>query len=204
MLGAAQEDRPDLRTLDQSENLRNAELRIEQGRYLPEIVLFGSYGVTAQQNGSPDFFADPKLRAFSQQAGLRVTWPLFSGFSKDARIDQKVAALRQVQSQKRLAKARADAEIKTVWDQLQQARSRAQGQRKAVEQAERGFEIVSAEYKEGVMGQLELTDAEVALRQSEFNYASAVYDFLVAQANLDLALGKVPMVDLTTSNEPVQ
>ena len=204
LLGAAQEDRPDLRTLDQSENLRNAELRIEQGRYLPEIVLFGSYGVTAQQNGSPDFFADPKLRAFSQQAGLRVTWPLFSGFSKDARIDQKVAALRQVQSQKRLAKARADAEIKTVWDQLQQARSRAQGQRKAVEQAERGFEIVSAEYKEGVMGQLELTDAEVALRQSEFNYASAVYDFLVAQANLDLALGKVPMVDLTTSNEPVQ
>ena len=204
LLGAAQEDRPDLRTLDQSENLRNAELRIEQGRYLPEIVLFGSYGVTAQQNGSPDFFADPKLRAFSQQAGLRVTWPLFSGFSKDARIDQKVAALRQVQSQKRLAKARADAEIKTVWDQLQQARSRAQGQRRAVEQAERGFEIVSAEYKEGVMGQLELTDAEVALRQSEFNYASAVYDFLVAQANLDLALGKVPMVDLTTSNEPVQ
>ena len=203
LLGAAaQEDRADLRTLDQSENLRNAELRIEQGRYLPEIVLFGSYGVTAQQNGSPDFFADSKLRAFSQQAGLRVTWPLFSGFSKDARIDQKVAALRQVQSQKRLAKARANAEIKTVWDQLQQARSRAQGQRKAVEQAERGFEIVSAEYKEGVMGQLELTDAEVALRQSEFNYASAVYDFLVAQANLDLALGKVPMVDLTNSSEP--
>ena len=33
LLGAAQEDRPDLRTLDQSENLRNAELRIEQGRY---------------------------------------------------------------------------------------------------------------------------------------------------------------------------
>ena len=204
LLGDAQEDRPDLRTLDQSENLRNAELRIEQGRYLPEIVLFGSYGVTAQQNGSPDFFADSKLRAFSQQAGLRVTWPLFSGFSKDARIDQKVAALRQVQSQKRLAKARANAEIKTVWDQLQQARSRAQGQRKAVEQAERGFEIVSAEYKEGVMGQLELTDAEVALRQSEFNYASAVYDFLVAQANLDLALGKVPMVDLTNSSEPVK
>ena len=52
------------------------------------------------------------------------------------------------------------------------------------------------------MGQLELTDAEVALRQSEFNYASAVYDFLVAQANLDLALGKVPMVDLTNSSEP--
>ena len=201
LFGVAQGARPDLRTLDQSEDLRRAELRIEQARYLPEIVLFGSYGVTAQQNGSPDFFANSKLRAFSQQAGLRITWPLFGGFSKDARIDQKQAALRQVRVQRRLANSRADAEIKTIWDQLQKARLSAQGQRKAVEQAERGFEIVSAEYREGVMGQLELTDAEVALRQSEFNYAGAVYDFLVAQANLDLAVGKVPMVDSTSQNE---
>ncbi|HIF38831.1 MAG TPA: TolC family protein [Gemmatimonadetes bacterium] len=200
-LDTAQEARPDLRTLDQSEDLRRAELRIERARYLPEVVLFGSYGVTAQQNGSPDFFADPKLRAFSQQAGLRVTWPLFGGFSKDARIDQKQAALSQVRVQRRLARARAGAEIKTIWDQLQEARLRAHGQRKAVELAERGFEIVSAEYREGVMGQLELTDAEVALRQSEFNYAGAVYDFLVAQANLDLAVGKVPMVDSTSQSE---
>jgi outer membrane protein TolC len=52
-----------------------------------------------------------------------------------------------------------------------------------------------------MMGPLELTDAEVALRQSEFNYAGAVYDFLVAQANLDLAVGKVPMVDSDSQNE---
>ena len=38
-------------------------------------------------------------------------------------------------------------------------------------------------------------DAEVALRQSEFNYAQAVYDFLVARAQLDQATGRVPMVD---------
>jgi outer membrane protein len=201
LLSTAQEERPDLRALEQSEGLRSAELRMERSRYLPEIVLFGSYGVTAQQNGSPDFFADPKLRAFSQQAGLRVTWPLFSGFSKDARIDQKQAALRQVRAQGRLARARADAEIRTVWNRLQEAKLRAGGQQKAVQQAGRGFEIVSAEYREGMMGPLELTDAEVALRQSEFNYAGAVYDFLVAQANLDLAVGKVPMVDSDSQNE---
>ena len=61
--------------------------------------------------------------------------------------------------------------------------------------AQRGFEIASAQYREGIGSQLELTDAEVALRQSEFNYAQAVYDYLVFRAQLDEAVGQVPMVD---------
>ena len=66
----------------------------------------------------------------------------------------------------------------------------------AVDQAGRGFEIARAKYSEGLGSRLELTDAEVALRQSEFNYAQAVYDYLVARAQLDEAIGQVPLVDL--------
>jgi outer membrane protein TolC len=64
-----------------------------------------------------------------------------------------------------------------------------------VTQAQRGFEIASAQYREGLGSQLELTDAEVALRQSEFNYAQAVYDYLVFRAQLDEAVGEVPLVN---------
>jgi outer membrane protein TolC len=142
-----------------------------------------------------NFFGESMQRATTKQAGLRVTWPIFSGFSKDARIDQRAAALRQIQAQSRLARSRAASEVETVWDQVGEARDRAAAQRKAVGQAQRGFEIASAQYREGLGSQLELTDSEVALRQSEFNYAQAVYDFLVAQANLDHAMGYVPMVD---------
>jgi hypothetical protein len=35
----------------------------------------------------------------------------------------------------------------------------------------------------------------VALRQSEFNYAQAVYDYLTFKAQLDEATGNVPMVN---------
>ncbi len=168
---------------------------MERVKYLPEVVLFGSYGILAQQNGNPAFFGRSDQRTSSSQVGLRVTWPIFSGFSKDARIDQKRASLRQAESVTRVAQARAESEVETVWDQMQEARARADAQRRAVQQAQRGFEIASAQYREGLGSQLELTDSEVALRQSEFNYAQAAYDFLVAQANLDLAVGSVPMVD---------
>ena len=192
---AVQEGRSDLRQLNFSEQLRQSELSLEQVQYLPEIVFFGSYGILAQQNGNPAFFGESNQRTYSSQAGIRVTWPIFSGFSKDARVDQRRASLRQAETLSRLARARADSEVETIWDQMLEARARADAQRMAVQQAHRGFDIASAQYREGLGSQLELTDSEVALRQSEFNYAQAAYDFLVAQANLDLAVGSVPMVD---------
>jgi len=192
---AALEGRSDLRQLDLSEGLRQSELSLERVQYLPEIVLFGSYGILAQQNGDLRFFGNSNERSSSSQAGLRITWPIFSGFSRDARVDQKRASLRQAEAMTRIARARADSEVETLWDQMLEARARADAQRRAVRQASRGFDIASAQYREGLGSQLELTDSEVALRQSEFNYAQAAYDFLVAQANLDLAMGSVPMVD---------
>ena len=192
---AAREGRSDLRQLLFSEQLRQSELSLERVQYLPEIVLFGSYGVLAQQNGNPAFFGESNQRTYSSQVGVRVTWPIFSGFSKDARIDQRRASLRRAETVSRVARARAESEVETVWDQMVEAKARADAQHLAVQQASRGFEIASAQYREGLGSQLELTDSEVALRQSEFNYAQAAYDFLVAQANLDLAVGSVPMVD---------
>jgi outer membrane protein TolC len=168
-------------------------MRLEQVEYLPRISLFGNYGISSQQNGDPAFFGAP--RAYSRAVGVQLTVPIFQGFQRDARIDQKRAALRQAETQTGLARSQATAEVRTLLEQADEARARADGQRLAVVQAGRGFDIARAQYREGLGSQLELTDAEVALRQSEFNYAQAVYDFLVARARLDAAAGRVPLVE---------
>jgi outer membrane protein TolC len=159
------------------------------------VSFFGNYSINAQQNGSPDWFGDEMSRATSKWVGISVSLPVFSGFSRDSRIDQKRALLNQARNQSALARLQAEGQVKSVREQAEEALERARGQRLAVEQARRGFEIASAQYREGLSSQLEQRDAEVALRQSEFNYAQAVYDFLVFQAQLDEAVGQVPMVD---------
>ena len=188
--------RSDIRQLEMTRDLRHSELRIEQVEYLPKVFAFGSYGLAAQQNGRPDFFGRSVERGSSKQVGLRVTIPIFSGFGRDARIDQRRAALRQAETQTRMATDRAEVQLRNLVDEVHEARARASGQGLAVAQAGRGYEIASAQYREGLGGRLELTDAEVALRQSEFNYAQAVYDYLSARARLDEAAGRVPMVDV--------
>jgi len=110
-------------------------------------------------------------------------------------VGQARAVLNQARNQSLLARVQAESQVKSILEQAQEALERARGQKLAVAQAQRGFEIASAQYQEGLSSQLELTDAEVALRQSEFNYARAVYDFLVFRAQLDEATGSVPMVN---------
>jgi outer membrane protein TolC len=193
----AQELRSDLRQLELTQSLRKTEMRLEQVEYLPRISLFGNYVISAQDNGSPSFFGrGDGQRAYSRNVGIQVSLPIFQGFSRDARIDQKRAVLRQAETETEYASDQARSEVRTLVDQADEAFMRATGQRLAVTQAQRGFEIASAQYREGLGSQLELTDAEVALRQSEFNYAQAVYDYLVARAELDQATGRVPLVDV--------
>ena len=129
--------------------------------------------------------------------GIRVSFPIFSGFRRDARIDQKRAALRQAETDSRIAVDQASVQLRNLIDQVDEAQARAAGQRLAVTQAMRGYEIASAQYKEGLGSQLELTDSEVALRQSEFNYAQAVYDYLTTRSQLDEAVGQVPLIDVS-------
>lgn len=191
LVESARERRSDIRQADLTEELRHTEMRVDQTEYLPEISLFGTYQVNASQNGDPTFFGAP--RAYSRRVGVQVTLPVFNGFQREARIDQRRAGLREARAQAALTRDEAEREVRDVVDEAYEARARAAAQARAVEQAGRGFEIASAQYREGIGSQLEVTDAEVALRQSAFNYAEAVYDYLVARARLDRATGEVPL-----------
>lgn len=196
-LSLALGQRSDLRQLELTEELRHTEMRAEQAAYLPEITLFGNYIISAQNNGAPSFFATGSgQRADSKFFGLRVSLPIFKGFGRVARVDQKRAALREARANSEQAVQAAQSQVRTIMEAVEEAVLRARGQRLAVRQAQRGFEIASAQYAEGIASQLELTDAEVALRQSEFNYAQAVYDYLVARAQFDEATGRVPLIDV--------
>jgi outer membrane protein len=187
----AMQQRSELRQLELMEDLRRAEMRAEQSEYLPTVSLFGSYSINAQQSGNPAFFGNDSQRAYGRQVGVQVTMPLFSGLQRPARVAQRQLAIRQVREQRTLVEDQVEHQVRTFADQVAEARERAAAQRLGVQQARRGYQIATVQYREGISSALELTDAEGALRQSEFNYAEAVYDYLVAQARLQEAMGIV-------------
>jgi outer membrane protein len=193
LLQRARDGSSKLAQLELAEDLRSAELQVERAAYLPRVALFGSYQVHAQQDGRADFFGQSGLRGYGRLVGVQVSVPVFTGLQRGARVKQKQAAIRQIRTQREVAADRIRDRVRTVLEEAEEARLRVRGQRLAVTQARRGFEIASSQYREGLGSQLELTDAEVALRQSEFNYAEAVFDYLSSRARLDALLGQVPL-----------
>ncbi len=188
----ALDQRSDIRELRLNSDLRHAQLASQRSEYFPKLSIFGSYDITAQQNDPLNFFGRSNQRTTSAVAGLRVELPIFQGFQRAARMSQTRALIDQIDAQVARLEYETSSDIQTLMDQVGETRLRAIAQRRAVDQAERGFQIASAEYREGVGSQLQVTDAEVALRQSEFNYAQAVYDYLSALANLDATVGTAP------------
>jgi len=185
--------RSDVRQLQASISVEEARLQVEKSEYFPKLSLFSNYNLTAQQDGSPVFFgnnSDQRVR--TSVAGVQVQIPIFSGFARNARVQQANARIQQNQFRLDRLERQAASELRTWIDNTQEAQQRAASQRRAVEQAQRGYEIASAQYNAGLGSQLQITDAEVALRQSEFNYAQAVFDYLNARAGLEAAVGLVP------------
>jgi outer membrane protein len=129
LLELARRQRSDLRQLELTRRLRGAKLRAEQSEYLPKVSLFGVYAVTAVEDGSPRFFGGSDgLRQYGHQVGVQVSLPLFSGFQRPARAQQRRVALRQTEVQQRLAQVEVQNELRTLRDQVIEARERAEAQ----------------------------------------------------------------------------
>ena len=192
LIGTALLLRTDVRQLQATVSLEEARVKTVKGQFYPTLSLFSNYNVMAPQNGGPQFFGTTANRTTTAAAGLQISMPIFQGFGRFAQVHQAEAVVRQNETRLERVEQETLNQVRTLLDATRESRARAQSQRRAVAQAQRGYDIASAEYSEGIGSQLQVTDAEVVLRQSEYNYALAIYDHLVARAQLELAIGMVP------------
>jgi outer membrane protein TolC len=192
----ANSNRTDLQQARLQRDLEEARVKYERTQLFPSLSAFFNWGLQAQENGALNFFGEnPDQRFTTSAVGLQLDVPIFSGARRWNRVEQRKIGVRQAEERIGDLRQRAANEVVTVLSNLTEARSRAEAQHQAVSQAQRGFDIVTTEYLAGTQPRLEVTEAELALRQAEQNYALAIYDYLVAQAQLDLAVGVVPVVD---------
>ncbi len=203
LMEIARQNRSVLRQAHLARDVEAARVRFEKTSYYPRLNAFFNYGIRAQENGRLNPFGERSTqRTTLAQVGLELEIPIFQGFRRSARIQQANSGLRQAELQVSQLEQQTGNEIKTASEALEEARLRSESQFEAVSEAQRGFEIVSAQYLAGTSSQLEQTEGEVLWRESELSYAEAVYDYLIAQAELDRALGVVPLVDVRQPGQP--
>jgi len=196
LLEQAGTHRSSLRQKQLDTRLAEAQMKATRAALYPKLVGFANYELFGQSSKGLEFYGDATQRVTNWQAGLRLEIPLLEGGARYARTSQRSLQLEQSRSRERLEEQELVNEVHTLLERLVEARDRVASQKLAVGQATRGFEIASTEFREGLNTQFNALDAENALRETEFNYAEAVFEVLVAQARLDRAVGLVPLVDV--------
>ena len=64
-------------------------------------------------------------------------------------------------------------------------------QKKNVEAAELNYSMVNQRYINGIGSKLEVSDAELALTSSQFNYLQAFYNLKIYSSDMQKALGRL-------------
>lgn len=72
---------------------------------------------------------------------------------------------------------------------LRQARESLQSQEKNVEQAREAVRIAELNFAEGLATNLDVSSAQVALSQARTNLSQALYDYAIALAQIEKAVG---------------
>ena len=127
--------------------------------------------------------------------GRSKTGPIFQGFSRDASIQQAKIQLKDLKLQEYQAKQSTQKQIVVAKGDIREALQTASAREQALEQAEEGYQRALKRYQSGLGSQQEVTDAELQLREAELAYAQMAFSYLMAKAQYDQAIGKVPYVN---------
>lgn len=193
-LSVMRQKRGDLRALQVQDDLKDREILAIKSRFLPTITADYNLQWTSAQAGVPRPFEN-SVRF--QTLMFNISLPLFTGFERMANLNIAEIEKKDIQVQKWALEKSSMNEYETSASRIYNLRETAAARKRAVEQAQRGYEIATKRLSNGVGSQLDVTEAELQVREAELNYATMVFEYLNAKADFDLSVGMVPMIDET-------
>ncbi|MEP0860354.1 MAG: TolC family protein [Ignavibacterium sp.] len=173
-----------LKSLDLKKQVDEAFIQIDVSEYWPNIAAFGSYSYA----GSSDKWNFQNYSSLT--VGLSFSINLWKGNRTKNRVEQSTITFKQTEEQMNLYKDFLVTQVRAKYSELKRVQTLVDAQNKNVKVAERAYEIAKVRYKEGTGSQLEIQNADIALKQARTNYIQSVHSYLVTKFEMDQLLGR--------------
>lgn len=122
--------------------------------------------------------------------GIAVTMPIFDGFSTKAKVDAARARFAQSKLEKADVTDQIAVDVRQACLDLAKSEAIVESQEDSIVEAREAMKIAVIGYDNGVTTNLDVLDTQVSLSAVEKNLAEGIYDYLMAQANLDRNIGR--------------
>jgi outer membrane protein len=181
--------RPELRSLRTQEQVYDRLADVAAADAKPLFDFTGSYGVAVRR--PQNFFDATRYSRWS--AIITASVPLFDGWRTAGRVAQTRAQRNSVTQQIAALENQIRLEVQSAFDTLTLADRIIRAAELNVTQARRASEMTQANYKLGATTQLDVVDAQQALRQAENIRNQALYTHANARATLRFVMGRDPL-----------
>jgi outer membrane protein TolC len=181
ILQSAYARRPEILQIKSKQRGQEATVDLARAGYYPTLA--GNASNLYRTDRPPQDFA------WDWSFGVTMTVPIFSGFSTPNQIAEAKANLKNLEAQEESLRQNIRLEAEQAFLSLKEAMERITVTEKTLDQAKENYDLASGRYRVGVGQPLEITDAEVLLANSRANHIQALYDYKVAEAKIDKAMG---------------
>jgi outer membrane protein TolC len=175
-------DRSDMRALEYQIDASKKKLSSMKFNFVPTVNLFGSY------EWNDDVLLGTGAQNYTVGATLR--WDLFKGFKNVSSIQQSQVQLSKAKLQYHDQLRQNRVEVASELNSLQTSREQVEIAQTTVEQAKESYRIRHNRYEQGMERMSDLLSAEATLSQSKLQLASALFNYNVQVAKLELLLEK--------------
>jgi outer membrane protein len=177
---SALKNRPEIQATDLRVKASDESINLARTGYFPVITGNAAYN---RESG------DTSLREEGWNAGVVITVPIFSGFLTHHQVQESIATANAARANYAVLTQNVTLEVQQAFLNLRAAEERIPTAELGAQQAAENLEIATGRYAAGVGNPVEVTDAEVANTNAKTAYIQALYDYNVALANLDKAMG---------------
>ena len=154
--------------------------------YLPSLAVNFAYSYNAMTN---DFnFSEYRWSPYSF-VGLNLSIPIFSGGQRLNAVRQARVQAEELDLQRANTERQLKISIRQYLNQMETAMKSYASAQSAAGTALKAYDIAAKSYDVGRSTLTDLNDAQLALTQARLGVSQAVFNFVVAKANLENTLG---------------
>ena len=177
--GRAYSNRPDLASIVFKREAAEKSVNLAKTGYYPVLTGNAAYSRSGEKFPLGEGW----------DAGVTLSFPVFSGFLTKYQVEEAKANLNVLKANEESLRQDIFLEVRQAYLNLQEAEERIPAAELVVKQAEENLELANGRYAAGVGSPIEVTDAQVGLSSSKLSYIQALYDYKIALANLEKAMG---------------
>lgn len=168
---------PGLTLLSAKEKQASSLIKAEQGKYYPEVYLYGTYNLYEEDSLASDLRPDWLV-------GVGVNVPLIENTGRSEQVKAANSMVTQVKYRRRQARQDLSVLVEKTYKEAEQAQEEVEGLESSLRLARENLKLRQKAFSQGLSTSVDVVDAELYLASIRTQQAAAGFHYLIALTKL--------------------